>query len=271
MKAYKTILVLSLAICFIGCRDSDRDKDTSINSCADFGAGQSFSLDVFKLIHQAALSSKGITNANLTNTGTLFGCDTIIVDTVSIPMTITLQFNPGCTSGGNTREGEIVASFSSKYDNLGTQVNISFTNYSFNGHPISGTQRFTFNGVLNTNPTYGVTTTAMEIRDTINNRTLLFSGNQTLAITSGESTASFSDDTYSLSGSATGRAYAGNDFTARIDENLILKGSCTWVSAGTATISPENKQPRDLDFGSSCDNIGTARIYGLVYEVIFPE
>lgn len=271
MKAFKTILVISLAIFFLGCRDSDRDKDTSTNSCADFGAGQSFSLDVFKLVHQAALSSKGITNTYLANTGTLFGCDTIIVDTVSSPMTLTLQFNAGCTSGGNTREGEIVAAFSGKYDNLGTQVNINFNNYSFNGHPITGTQRYAFNGVLNTNPTYGVTTTAMEIRDTTDNRILFFSCNQTLAVTSGETTAVFSDDTYNVSGSATGRAYAGNDFTALIDENLIHRGSCTWVSAGTVTVSPENKQPRDFDFGSSCDNKGTARIYGLVYEVIFPE
>ncbi len=268
MKKIYFILFFSVLALF-SCKDSDRDNDTTVNSCDAYGAGQSYALDVFKMVHQAALSSKGITSVNLADTTTLFGCDTLIVDTTSNPMTITIRFNGICMENGNEKSGEIMATFSGKYDYLSTVVNVSFSNYIFNGYPISGTLAYNFQGIVNGNPTYGITTTEYALENS-KQRMLKFSGSQQLAITAGETTATVSDDTYSISGSATGRTFEGNDYNVLIDENLVLKGNCNWISSGTATVSPENKHPRLLNFGSSCDNNGTAQIYGLSYEVVFP-
>lgn len=269
MKSLNFILILS-ALALFSCKDSDRDNDTTVNSCEAYGTGQSYAYDVFKMVHQAALSSKGITAANLADTTSLFGCDTLIVDTTTNPMTITIHFNGMCDYKGNERTGEILTTFSGKYDNLGTVVSISFNNYYFNNYPVTGSLSYNFQGVISGNPTYGVTTTNFTIENS-KGRFIKFSGGQQLAVTSGETTASFDDDTYSISGSATGMTFEGNDFSVLMEEDLTLNGNCNWVNKGVATVSPENKQPRILDFGSSCDNKGTAQIYGLSYEVVFPE
>ncbi|MCB0400505.1 MAG: hypothetical protein KDD41_00325 [Flavobacteriales bacterium] len=269
MKHLHVILILSILGLF-ACKESDRDQDTSINSCEDFGAAQSYAYDAFKLVHQAALSSKGITAANPAMATTLFGCDTLIVDTSSSPMSITIRFNGSCTYNTDIRTGEIIATFTGKYDNLGTQVSISFNKYTFNDYPVSGSMNYKFQGTISTNPTYAVTIQDFSMENS-KNRIMTFSGSQTLSVSSGETTALFNDDTYSISGTASGRAFRGNDYSAMIEENLILKGSCKWVNSGAATVSPENKQPRFLDFGSSCDNKGSAQIYSISYEVVFPE
>ena len=268
MKRLNFILIISVLALF-SCKDSDRDQDVSINSCEAYGVGQSYAMGVFKMVHQAALSSRGIAVNNLADTTSLFGCDTLIVDTTTNPMTITIQFNGMCIYNGNEYIGEINATFSGKYDNLGTVVNISFNNYYYNSYPVNGNISCNFQGTINGNPTYGVNSSNFSIENS-KNRTLTFSGGQTLEVTSGETTATFNDDTYSIRGSASGRAFEGNDFTVLIDTDLTLNGNCNWVNSGIATVSPENKQPRILDFGSSCDNKGNAQIYGLSYEVVFP-
>lgn len=269
MKKLNFILIFCVIVLF-SCKDSDRDKDTSINSCRAYGIGQSYALDVFKMVHQAALSSKGITAAYLANSTTLFGCDTLIVDTTTNPMSITIQFNGNCIENDNQRSGEIMATFTGKYDYLGTIVSISFNNYNFNGYPVTGNISYNFQGIINGNLTYGITATNYSIKNN-KERVLEFSGSQKIAISTGETTATYNDDTYSISGTATGRTFEGNDYSVLIDENLTLKGNCNWVNSGVATVSPENKQPRLLNFGSSCDNNGTAQIYGISYEVIFSE
>jgi hypothetical protein len=230
---------------------------------------QSYVYDAFKVVHQAALSSKGITSGNLADTTSLFGCDTLIVDTLTNPMTIVIQFNGTCSNNNNDRYGSITASFSGKYDALGTSVNISFNNYRYGGYPITGSINYSFSGVISSLPTYAISVSNFSIENS-KERLLSVSGNQTLKITAGEMTASVNDDTYIITGSASGRAFEGNDFSAIIDNSLDLAGNCKWISSGITTVSPENKQPRILDFGSGCDDKASAKIYGLNYEITIP-
>lgn len=268
MKKIGFLLIIS-SILIASCKDSDRDTDTSTNSCTDYAMAQSYALDAFKIVHQAALSSKGITNNNLSDTTTIFGCDTLIVDTTTNPMSITVQFNGVCGNSGNTRSGSITANFSNKYDALGTNVSISFNNYTYNDYPISGTIGYGFNGIINTIPTYTIAFNSLTFKNS-KERYLTFAGNQTIGITSGETTAKFTDDNYSISGTASGRAFAGNEFNSSITSNLSLSGNCNWISSGVSTISPTNKVPRTLDFGSGCDNKASAEIYDISYEIVIP-
>ena len=269
MKHLNIILILVLTISIFSCKDSDRDEDVTTNSCTDYAFGQGVMYDAFKLVHQAALSSRGITAANLADTTSLFGCDTLIVDTLSNPMTITIQFNGTCNGNDMDRSGSITASFSSKYDALGCMVDISFNNYTYGVYPIgSGTISYIYNGLNGTYPAYSYNVNSMVI--TNNDRRISWSGNQTLNITAGETTAQTTDDTYSITGSASGVTYQGNDFTALIDTDLMLSGDCKWVSSGNVTVSPENKNPRALNFGSSCDAMATVSIYSLDYEIEIP-
>ena len=258
-------IIITTTILFIGCKDSDRDNDTTINSCEDYATAQSYAYNIFKVVHQAALSSKGIATNHLSDTTTLFGCDTLIVDTTSSPKTITIQFNGAC----NNQTGSIIAAFTNKYDNLGSSVAITLNNYSYNGYPITGTIGYSFNGIINNEANYNINFSNINIKNA-KERILNWSANQTIKIANGETTATTNDDTYLINGSSTGRAFAGNDFTTLLNSDLTLLGNCNWISSGTATVSPENKQPRVLDFGSGCDNKATAKIYNLSYEVVIP-
>lgn len=268
MKKLCFLMIMS-TILIAACKDSDRDTDTSINSSTDYAMAQSYVYDVFKMVHEAALSSKDITTNNLSDTTTLFGCDTLIVDTMSSPMSITIQFNGTCSNNSNSRSGSIVATFSNKYDNFGTAVNISFNNYIYNNYPINGNISYTYGGVISGVPTYNFSINQFSIKNS-KELSVTFSGNQSLGIISGKTTAEFNDDTYSISGTASGRAYAGNEFNATINTNLSLLGSCKWVSSGITSVSPENKVPRNLDFGSGCDNKATAKIYTISHEIVIP-
>ena len=267
MKQISIFLIFTLVITLLGCKDSDRDQDTSTNSSADYATGQSIMYDVFKLVHQAALSSKGITTNNLADTTSLFGCDTLIVDTMSTPKSITIQFNGNCTGNNAERTGSITATYSSKYDAIGCVVSISFNNYTYKGYPIgSGNISYSFTGLSGTSPIYSYSVNKVQIENS-KNQLLTWSGNQTLTVTGGETTATISDDTYSISGTASGTAFAGNDFSVTINNDLMYLGSCNWISSGIATVSPENKPPRLLDFGAGCDDKASVKIYSIEYEI----
>ena len=89
-------------------------------------------------------------------------------------------------------------------------------------------------------------------------------------VNSGETTAISSDDIYTISGPSSGSTFAGNKFSTTTDNDLILSGNCIWVESGIATVTPENKTPRVLNFGSSCDDNATVSIYSTEQEIVIP-
>jgi hypothetical protein len=265
MKRLKILLIVVISTTLFNCsKNSDRNEDTTTNSSLDYAFGQSVVYDAFKIVHQAANSSKGIANVNLVDTTSLFGCDTLIIDTVSNPMSITIQFNGICSGNGLERTGSITATFSSKYDVIGCVTSITFSNYSYKGYAIgTGTIGYT-RSALNS---YSYTVNNVSIAG---NKTMYFSGNQNITISSGETTASVTDDSYIITGSASGATFAGNEFSAAIDTDLILAGNCEWIGTGIVTVTPENKTPRVLDFGSGCDNAASVTVYSVVKEIVIP-
>lgn len=256
----KNLTIFSLVIVVLfSCKKSDRDEDSTTNSSSDYATTQSMAYDVFKLVHQAALSSKGITANNLADTTSLFGCDTLIVDTASNPMKIDIRFNGTC----NDRSGVINATFNTKYDAYGCTVNINFINFKYLDNSISGNISYNFTGLVNSIPTYSYTIHYFQYKS------ISFKGNQTIEIHGGETTAAFSDDTYMIRGTGSGVASVGNEFTTSIATDLTLLGSCQWISGGIVNVSPENKPTRTLDFGSGCDNNATVKIYDINYDITF--
>ncbi len=270
MKRLNTLLIIAITLTLFGCsKNSDRNEDTTTNSSVDYAFGQAVVYDAFKLVHQAANSSKGISLVNLADTSSLFGCDTLIVDTVSNPMTITIQFNGNCTGNDVDRTGSITATFTNKYDVLGSAVGISFNNYTYNRYQIgTGTITYSYTGLNGTSPTYSYAVNNLDIVNV--SKTIRWSGNQNVTIGSGETTAIVTDDSYIISGSASGSTYAGNEFSALIDTDLTLLGNCLWVGSGVVTVTPENKNPRTLNFGSGCDGNAMVRIYSIEQEIVIP-
>lgn len=262
-------IFLGLSFLFLNsCKDSDRDEDFTTTTSRDYAMVQSMALDIFKVVHQAALSSAGISANNLATSTSLFGCDTLIADTNSTPITLTALFD-SCLTNGILRIGEIKATFSAKYDVAGTNITIIFTNYSHNNMLVSGNITITNNGVVNNNPMYGFSTTNFKVEEGKKNRAVFWNANQTITQTAGETTADFTDDSFKIVGISNGRAFAGNAFTTTTD-SLHYFGNCNWVETGIATVSPENLAVRSLDFGSTCDNKAWVTFFGNKTEILFP-
>jgi len=265
MKQLNIFFTLLIISSFFSCQDSDRDEDNSTNSSADYATGQSIATDIFKVIHQSALSSRGITTMNLIDTNSIFGCDTLIVDTLSNPKRVTIQFNNLC----NNRSGEINATFSTKYDLPGCVINISLNNYSQNLFSItSNSISIINNGLINSQSNYSYSINQLKIEDN-RLRNITWSGNQTIINTNGDTTSSFSDDTFTLSGIANGRTFQGNRFNATIVSNLMFSGNCNWIPSGVVDVSPENRVPRKLNFGNECDNKAIVSVFDINYDIAF--
>lgn len=269
MMMKKIVALLLVITAFSACKKSDRDKDKSTNSSQDYATAQSLAQDVFKMVHQAAMSSQGIVTNPLTNATTLFGCDTIIVDTSSNPMWLKIQFNTDCANNGVTRNGEIKAQFTSKYSQIGTTTKISFNNYRYNGYAVDGYLNYSLSSITNNQPLYVMIADNFKIDEGRKNRAIYFSTNQNFIIQNGISTADFTDDTYQITGTATGRTFSGNSFSASTD-GLTQLGNCNWVSSGTALVTPDNLPTRTLQFGAGCDNNISVLLYGKSYEVSLP-
>jgi hypothetical protein len=77
------------------------------------------------------------------------------------------------------------------------------------------------------------------------------------------------DDTYSITGSASGTVASGNSYTIAITQALVRKMSCYWFESGKVEVAPAGRLTRTLDYGSSgCDNKATVTIAGNTYNIL---
>jgi len=265
------VIIIATSVLFVGCKKSDRDEDTSINSSEDYALSTGLVYDVFKIIHQASNTSTGIVSTTSLDTTTVFGCDTIIVDAVSSPKTVQINFDGDCTSSNVKRNGTIDVSYNGYYDTPGTVTTVSLYNYAYNDlNFISGTMSYQYTGLTNNFPTYSITLTDIKIQNNYNQK-IFYNASYILNIIEGESTPLFDDDRYIIKGSMTGRAFKGNAFNAQIIDSLSLYGNCNWVCSGNVLVKPESKNTRTLNFGGGgCDNAVSISVYDVNYEYSIP-
>ena len=88
-------------------------------------------------------------------------------------------------------------------------------------------------------------------------------------MTAGESTLIWSDDVYSITGSASGKSAKGNNFSATITSALIVKLTCKNIVKGTFDFDPGTGKPvRTVDYGDgTCDDVATVTIGSKTYTV----
>jgi hypothetical protein len=201
--------------------------------------------------------SNGHTNlracANLTLSGTTF------------PITVTADFNASTGCGdGRVRSGVITAVYSGRWNDVGTTVTITTTNYMVNGYKVSGRDVIENVGIVSGNPTFRSTVTNGEVttpdgdvilRDAIKEYTWIGGTNTPLDIT---------DDVWQLTGSANGTTRNGNAYTAQITTPVVKANSCNWIQKGVVEVQPVGGGVlRTIDYGSNtCDAIATVN-YGI--------
>ena len=85
----------------------------------------------------------------------------------------------------------------------------------------------------------------------------------------GTGTPEITDDTFMLTGTASGINQVGNTFTSVIETALSVDNNCKHIVSGILKVTPKNLSVRKLNYGDgSCDGTMTFNINGATNNVV---
>jgi hypothetical protein len=269
-----SLLLAASATIFSSCEKENDTSDTTI-ALDNYTVTQE-SNGIMDAINSAAydfgvmkLDEAGATSATL-----LPECATVIVDTLSNPKSITIEFSSDgngclCSDWDNKyRKGSITATWTGKYRKQGTIIQIKTDNYYVSGNKFEYLKTVTNNGQNNNgNLYYSVDVQKANIYYS-DNTTFTSTSTRTREWIAGSNTLTPYDDVYKITGSASGVSRNGDNFTYTISSPLEIAIGCRWIRKGIIVITPSGKPTRTIDFGDgSCDNKATVEINGTVYNI----
>jgi hypothetical protein len=271
-----TMITLAVsAMVLTGCKKDDDQDDNDTSATSDNAFAEATYQDVASIADEASRSNSLSNFRNSTPEGLLSSCATITRDTLnnSNVDTITVDFGTAnCTcADGRNRRGKIIINYTGHYRDSLTTINITFDNYFVNDNQVMGTHTIINQGHNAAGHLiYNITVNGQIILAN-SAGTITWTTNKVREWTAGESTAAWSDDMYSITGSASGTGANGQSFTATVTSPLIRNmalGCRRHFVQGTAEITPSNKPTRTIDFGNgTCDDIATVTINGNTYTV----
>jgi len=192
----------------------------------------------------------------------------ITIDSIGIGKTLTLDFGTGTAcKDGRTRSGQIIAKWNGRYRDSGTVISITFNNYTVNGDKVTGTKTVTNLGHnLQGNLHYKIVVTGASI--TTSTGTISWQSTRDREWIAGESTLTWVDDVYSITGSASGTNRKGQTFTITIVKPLIVALDCYWIESGSFDISTSvSSSTGTVDYGPlNCDPNATFTWNGKTYD-----
>ena len=284
MQKRQSILLAITACCFItfsfiACKkDSKADTDTA--PAQDNSLAESNYNDVNTMVDASVNLGTSFTFRTATNQDVariedvLGNCGSVTIDTVSTNRTVVINFGTtNCLGADNRyRRGKILATWTGKYRDAGTVITITFDNYFVNDNQILGTHKTTNMGLNAANHlVYKIEVTGSIVKAS-NGGTITWVSTRYREWVDGASTPlNILDDTYSITGSASGTNASGDSYTITITQALVLKMSCYWFESGKVEVTPAGKLTRSLDYGSTgCDNKATVTIAGTAYNIVLP-
>ncbi|HTL81270.1 MAG TPA: hypothetical protein VL651_06180 [Bacteroidia bacterium] len=269
------IVVAIVALTFSSCRRETEDNDT--NTAGDNAFAESAFNDVTNISDEAGYTGT-LSNYRLANSEGIIAssCATITFDSANTANQDTIHINFGTTdctcNDGRTRRGEIIVFYSGRYRDSASTHTITFNDYYVNDNHVMGTKTVVNNGHNAAGHlVYTITVTDGRIDLANNGGTIYWNSTRQREWTSGESTMIWSDDVYSITGTASGEGTDGHHFDVLITSPLIRNmtlGCRRHFVQGTLKLTPDNKPERIVDFGSgACDDIATVTINNHVYTI----
>ncbi|QJX46956.1 hypothetical protein HMJ29_08425 [Hymenobacter taeanensis] len=179
--------------------------------------------------------------------------------------TLTLDFGPTNCVGPNgvARRGKVVAVFAGPYRQAGASVTISLVDYYRNDNLHTGTRTITNLG----NGSWALSVQNASVTTTAGTHT--WSSQRQYTRTTGGATRTILDDTYSVTGQASGTNRKGISYTATIEQPLIKEfrlGCARTFVAGTVRLINAKEQTLLLNYDptgtQACDNIASVTING---------
>jgi len=264
----KTFLALcSIAVLLYACKDEDviNNPDlTSTQATQDhLFAEQTFN-DVSRIVEEGFLASgvnKSCAFYNLINNNPL-DIDTLIINFGT----------NNCLQNGKLRKGNIIITYTGKYRDSLAVITTTFDNYYVNNNLIQG-ERVVTNQGRNEDGNMWFTIAVNNASIVTNNGTINWSSNRTREWVSGRTTyGNISDDTYKITGSASGIGINNNSFSMEITDTLNIDLGCLpscVIKSGTAKISPIGYADRIVNYGDSlCDCNFDITINGTNYPIV---
>ncbi|MCU0444695.1 MAG: hypothetical protein MUE85_07225 [Microscillaceae bacterium] len=189
---------------------------------------------------------------------------------------VIIDFKNGCTVRGKTRKGKIIINFTrpkaqkgNPYDATGTTVTTTFDNYSVNDIKVEGTKTVTrIANVGNATRSHSIVISGgkLTFKD---GSTSTWESNRTRNYFNNGTILNFEDDTFTVTGTASGKNRRGVNYTANITTTLLWKVICVLDKVfipvqGIITIQTTNPtRTATVDFGNGdCDNLFTITVNG---------
>ena len=195
---------------------------------------------------------------------------------MTFPKTITIDFGDGVIGlDGKTRSGVITVVATGPYTEAGSTFTTTLDGYHVDDYHVQGTKIVTNNGHNDSgNLNYDIVVTDGSITNSDGYTTTWISernrewigGQETNWLTDGLD--GILDDTYSITGAASGVTAGDRFFNFIITDPLIVSLNCHWIKQGVIELSPEGLNVRTLNYGDGeCDNQATLSINGNTYDI----
>lgn len=202
-------------------------------------------------------------------------CGTVDINTVT--KTITIDFGTGTTcTDGRTRRGKIVITYTGRYLQAGSIITTTPVDYYVNNVKVEGVKTVTNITEPGGNPKHSVRVREGKLTYS-DGTTLTWITDRVREWQSGSNTPFvFSDDVWSIKGTASGVNRRGKAFASEITSPLIVKAACFTESGrfpvqGVYTVTGENTS-KTVDFGTgNCDRNVTVTIANVgTFQVTIP-
>lgn len=194
------------------------------------------------------------------------GCPTITWSATqgTFPNTCTIDFGTGCVGQyGHEFSGKIIVDVTAPYFEQGSVRTTHTEHLTVNGNSLELTRTVTNQGLDANNHLYWTVEASGTHVRTDENTAATWSASRIRTMTAGLDTEdSLQDDTYEITGGATGVCHRGREFTSTITTPLVKRGDCRWISSGVEVVTVEGRRgDRVLDFGDgSCDDKATVTL-----------
>lgn len=273
----KKAIAFALVVLFLfgACkkRRLNRDTTTAIDVSMIEGAFNDVQKNVEDAVKRESLEGQK-------STKDIYGNPTITVNPAwpdtTFPKMIRIDYGTGTTDlSGRTRRGVINVTATGFYRDSGAVFTAVPSGFYIENHAISGTKTIVNKGRNSTgNLYYGVEVVNGKVI-TPDGDKIMWNSSRTREWIGGENTTFLTggvngilDDTYSITGTATGVNRLDRGYIITIQEALIVSQDCRWIKDGKFELIPEDLDTRIVDYGSgSCDNDAVVEIANRSYNI----
>lgn len=276
-----SLAVILFSVVFTGlfssCKKKDKEEtDSDTSSAADQSLASSIVNDMTSIADEAGRTNNVSSFRTSNSTAILSNCATLTFDTLAAAKTVTINFGTSNCLGndGRYRRGALILNFTGHYRDSLTVITVTPQNYFVNDNQVTGSKTITNNGHNAAGHLVYSIQANLQILRANNGGTITWQSSRQREWTAGETTLSWQDDMYSITGSASGTTSGGGSFQSNITSPLIRNmapGCRRYFTAGTIAHMPAGKAIRYLDYGNgNCDDQATVTINGNTYPVTLP-